>query len=60
MKWFSLEWHKYLFHKPDDSSCVSWWQRLKCRYRNHPEGVWFYNINGLEPDMSCKRCGDQL
>jgi len=30
-----------------------------CRFRAHPAGVWWYS-SGLEPDMHCSRCGDDL
>jgi len=30
-----------------------------CRLRGHPNGVVWYS-NGMEPDMSCKDCGDEL
>lgn len=46
----------------------SWWinQRLaylfrcQCRARNHLYGVGWYNITGLEPDMHCCGCGEDL
>lgn len=60
MKWFSIWWYRYLFRKADDIGYVNWWTRLKCRYHNHPAGVWWYNSHGLEPDWSCKGCGDEL
>ena len=34
--------------------------RCWCRMRGHPVGVWFYNVGGLEPDMHCKGCGEDL
>src|SRR3989304_4965642 len=35
-------------------------QTAWCRYRGHPAGVWWYNTGGLEPNMHCKNCGDDL
>lgn len=35
-------------------------RRALCRFRGHPAGVWWFNPNGLEPDMHCKNCGDDL
>ena len=45
---------KYLFSKPFSI------RKLICRWRCHPYGVVWYNLNGLEPDMHCKNCGDDL
>lgn len=46
----------------------SWWIshqlaylfRCQCRARNHPYGVGWYNVGGLEPDMHCQGCGEDL
>jgi hypothetical protein len=56
--WFYRDWYNYLFEEKDPD--YSWWQVLKCRMFGHPAGVWWYNPNGLEPDMHCKGCGDNL
>jgi hypothetical protein len=61
LKWFTLSWYKYLFHKEGWYSKKS--PNLKtviCRMRGHPDGVWWYNPTGLKPDMTCKNCGDNL
>lgn len=34
--------------------------RAVCRWRGHPAGVWWFNVGGLEPDMHCKGCGEDL
>ena len=34
--------------------------RCLCRARNHPAGVYWYNVGGLEPDMQCRGCGEDL
>ena len=34
--------------------------RAWCRWRGHPAGVWWTNFCGLEPDMRCKGCGEDL
>ena len=31
-----------------------------CRLRGHPKGIVYYNPNGLEPDYTCRNCGDGL
>jgi hypothetical protein len=58
MKWISLWWWKYLFEKPNGD--LGRIRTAVCRARNHPEGVWWYNMNGDEPDMHCKNCNDDL
>jgi hypothetical protein len=60
-KWFLLSWYQYLFEKRDRWYGGSGWVRtIICRMRNHPCGPIWYNPNGLEPDMHCKNCGDDL
>ncbi len=56
--WFHLSWWKYLFEKKDPYE--SWFTVLWCRMRGHPYGVVWYNPGGMEPDMSCNGCGDDL
>jgi hypothetical protein len=34
--------------------------RCQCRARNHPYGVVWFNVGGLEPDMTCYGCGEDL
>lgn len=60
--WFTYWWWKYLFETPKGSwkKYCSNWHRFWCRAAGHPEGVWWYNPGGCEPDMSCKGCGDDL
>jgi hypothetical protein len=53
IKWFSIHWYKYLF-----KDCKGW-TNFWCRVRGHP-GVFWYNVGGLEPDMTCERCGEDL
>jgi hypothetical protein len=56
---FNINFLKYLFSKKSYSD-ISWFTVIKCRLDNHPCGVVWYNPNGLEPDMHCKNCGDDL
>ena len=56
--WITPGWYKYLFAKRA-SRDISWLVVLKCRIRGHHGVVW-YNASGLEPDMTCKVCGDDL
>ena len=49
---------KYLFAKK--VSDINWLIVLWCRWRGHPAGVVWHNIGGLEPNMTCKICGDDL
>lgn len=53
-KWFTLTWWKYLF-----SGCTGI-RNLMCRMRGHQYGVVWFNMSGLEPDMRCKNCGEDL
>lgn len=39
---------------------VNYVARCWCRANGHHAGVWFYNIGGLEPDMRCKGCGEDI
>jgi len=57
MKWLTISWWIFLFESPRYSNIV---KTAICRSRGHPSGVWWYNSNGLEPDMHCKNCGDNL
>lgn len=45
---------KYSLHKPCNI------KKFLCRLRGHPNGVWWYNLHGSEPDMRCKDCDDDL
>ena len=50
---------KYIFH--NESQYDKWtWRKVWCRLRGHPYGVSWYNPGGLEPDMTCTNCGDDL
>lgn len=45
---------KYLFEKPFSL------KKIICRIKGHPNGVWWVNIGGLDPNMHCKDCEDDL
>lgn len=53
-KWFDICWYQYLF------TDVESFRNLICRMRGHSCGIVFYNIGGLEPDNTCKNCGEDL
>lgn len=53
------EFKRYLLHKPRPKE-TSWPKLIMCRWRGHPAGVWYVNTYGLEPDMHCKHCGEDL
>lgn len=69
IKWFYFSWYSYLF-----SNLVFIWNEeyyfkhkiqsiitiILCRIKGHPNGPTWYNASGLEPDMSCIDCGDEL
>jgi hypothetical protein len=53
-KWLTRAWWQYLLAgRPS-------WGRLLCRAKGHPNGVWWFNVGGVEPDMRCKDCGENL
>ena len=56
-KWFCKGWYSYVFNNTPKGipKLVS----VLCRMRNHA-GIEFYDAGGLEPDYSCKWCGEDL
>lgn len=58
MRWLTLAWYRYLFAPLSGDQHP--WKTLKCRYQGHTKGVIWYNTGGLEPNMHCVRCGDDL
>lgn len=58
MRWFTKDWWAYLFSKRyNDIGAI---RTAICRTNGHRCGVWWYNLTGLEPDMRCKNCNDDL
>jgi len=57
-KFFCITWWKYLLKKPKDRK--DWARYISCRLNNHKDGPIWYNPDGVEPDMRCKRCGEDL
>lgn len=57
-RWFSVTFWKYLLEPKDDET--SWFKVIRCRAKGHPFGVVWFNSYGLEPDMHCKNCNDDL
>jgi len=51
---FSIGWWKFVFDKPLTL------RKVLCRMTNHRPGVYWYNVGGLEPDMRCQGCDDDL
>ena len=49
-----IMWFRYLFAKPLSLRAIV------CRWQGHKCGVIWYNSGGLEPDMHCRNCGDDL
>uniref|UniRef100_A0A6H2A1Q5 Uncharacterized protein n=1 Tax=viral metagenome TaxID=1070528 RepID=A0A6H2A1Q5_9ZZZZ len=60
MHWFGLLWWKYLFEKRSSLYDAGRIKTAICRAGGHKPGVWWHNPNGLEPDMHCRGCGDDL
>ena len=59
MHWFTREWWRYLL-APRSWWGEPWLRVLWCRMRGHRSGVVWFNPGGLEPDMHCRGCGDDL
>lgn len=45
---------RYAFDKPES------FENFLCRLKGHPHGPVYFNVGGLEPDMSCRDCGEEL
>lgn len=60
--WLTKGWWNYILQAVDtDGERIGFRLRAYiCRWRGHPHGVVFYNASGLEPDMHCKNCADDL
>jgi len=58
--YLDIYFYQYLFRKGDNPDFCSWWERLKCRFNNHPCGCIYYNPGGYEPDGRCINCGDEI
>lgn len=50
----------YVLSPCEESGWREWTRAVWCRLRGHPYGVFWYNPSGLEPDMHCRNCGDDL
>lgn len=55
--WLTKAYWQYLLAKK--SPDYSWIEVLLCRVKGHTD-VWWFNPEGLEPDMHCRGCGDNL
>jgi hypothetical protein len=64
IRWLTKSWWEYLLeprtHRAKCSSDVGWFGTALCRMKGHPAGPRWYNPGGLEPDMRCWHCGDDL
>ena len=59
-KWFSWNYWRYLLEGTNGMSPRKKWERVICRSKGHPNGVRWFNVNGMEPDMRCVDCDDDL
>jgi hypothetical protein len=55
---FDIWWWRFIFEKTKNEKLTL--RRIICRIKNHPNGPIYYNAHGLEPDMRCKDCGEDL
>ena len=63
LRWFMPWWWKYLWWGTTTSyqrRKLTGFKHLWCRIQGHPHSVTWFNPGGLEPDMSCENCGDDL
>lgn len=60
--WLSLSFWSYVLtsNKRNEVGLVNYFRSVKCRFKSHPCGVEWYNSIGLEPNMHCKNCGEDL
>ena len=56
---FTKDCWSYLLEKRSDNE-VPWLKVIWCRWNGHPAGIVYYNPSGLEPDYTCRCCGDDL
>lgn len=60
MKWLTYWWWAYLFSPQGVTADYRpTWRMIFCRMKGHTK-VWWYNSCGLEPDMHCQWCGEDL
>ena len=57
-RWLTIIWYQYLFEQPWHDKLT--FRMIVCRIKGHPNGEVFYNAGGLEPDHSCKDCGEDI
>ena len=53
MYWFTEDWWNYLLAAKN--RYCHWPKVVWCRVRGHKAGVRWYNADGYEPDMRCRR-----
>ena len=66
--WLTPGWWRYVLWgvsgtwggKYEKPRFITGLRHLVCRWRGHPAGVGWFNAGGLEPDMHCRNCGDDL
>lgn len=54
MKYLDPRFWFYVFKGADSA------RNILCRIKGHPKGCVWFNTTGLEPDYSCKDCGEYL
>jgi hypothetical protein len=45
---------RYALDNPTD------FNNFLCRFKGHPDGPRYFNVNGTEPDMRCINCNEDL
>jgi hypothetical protein len=49
----------WMLSRPEPG-CAPYPRVVWCRFRGHPRGEVYYNPGGLEPDHSCRDCGETI
>jgi hypothetical protein len=69
MRWLKPWWWRFIFTGqvwyaghwyPRRPAWTDSLRHLFCRIRGHPHGPRWYNSGGIDPDMRCDNCGDDI
>jgi len=58
MRFFALWWWRGFLHCRNFGYGL--WRNVWCWTRGYHGNVWWHNAAGLEPDMRCRDCGENL
>lgn len=60
--WLSPSFLVYVLesNKNNEPGLVNYFRNAFCRFKGHSCGIVWHNPGGLEPDMHCSNCGEDL